>query len=318
MEPISAAGDSTAPMPVRGKRRFLPDRDLPIYLLLLPGVLLLFVFHYLPISGIAIAFQNYSPFQGIFRSEWVGLYHFVYFLKDENFWRVLRNTVVINILQLLFGFPVPLLFALGLNELWSVRFKKAVQTASYLPHFISWVVVAGIITSVLSPSIGVVNRVLKDVLGMEPVFFLAKKEYFRAILVSSSIWKEFGMSAVYYIAALASIDPELYEAANMDGARRLRQTWHITLPGLRNIAIVLFILRLGNMVTIGFEQVFLLYNPMVYDVGDVISTYTYRIGIEQSQFSLTAAIGLTQSLVNFALVYSANRLSRAVAGWSLW
>jgi putative aldouronate transport system permease protein len=300
------------------KSTFIKERDIPIYLLLLPGLLLLFVFHYIPLNGIIIAFKNYSPFKGIIKSTWAGFDNFIYFLKDENFWKVMRNTVLINVLKLLFGMPVAIIFALCLNELWSLSYKKIVQTVSYLPYFISWVVAAGIVTSILSPSTGLVNVILKKAFNIEPIYFLAKREYFRLIIVLSDIWKQFGMQAVYYIAILASIDPELYEAANIDGAKKLRQIWHITLPSLKSIIIILLIIRVGNMVTIGFEQIFLLYNPLVYDVGDVISTYTYRLGIEQTQYSLTTAIGLTQSVVNFILVFSANKLSKKIAGWSMW
>ena len=302
----------------RKKGRFIYSRDMPIYLLLAPGMLLLLVFHYVPIGGIVIAFKDYSLFRGIAGSKWVGFDNFIYFLTDENFWRVFKNTLSINLMQILFGFPVPILFSLGLNELWSSKYKKVLQTVSYLPHFISWVVVAGIVTTVLSPSTGVVNFILRDVFGMEPVYFLGKQEYFRTIVIISNIWKSFGMTSVYYISTISSIDPELYEAAKIDGAGRWKQALYITLPALKTIIIVLLVLNIGNMVTIGFEQIFLLYNPLVYDVGDVISTYTYRLGIEQAQYSLTSAIGLTQSVINFILVFSANRLSRRIAGWSLW
>lgn len=303
---------------VKGRLHFKAERDIPIYVLLLPAVLLLFVFHYIPIYGIVIAFQDFSPFKGILHSDWIGFQNFIYFLKDENFWRVFRNTLAINVMQIAFGFPVPIIFAILLNEIWSNKFKKVIQTVSYLPHFISWVVAASIITSVLSPSTGLINQVLYNVFGMEPVYFLAKQQYFRPIVVLTSIWKELGMQSVYYIATLASIDQELYEAARMDGAGRFKQILHITLPGLSSMIIVLLVLRVGQLVQIGFEQIFLLYNPLVYDVGDVISTYTYRLGIEQTRYSLTTAIGLTQSVVNFILVFSANKLSKKVAGWSLW
>jgi len=292
-------------------------KSIPVYMLLLPGMLLLLLFHYWPIFGIMIAFKDFSPFKGVLGSDWAGLKYFTYFLTDGNFWRVMRNTIFINLCQLVFGFPMPIIFALLLNELWRDRFKKIVQTISYLPHFISWVVAAGIVTTLLSPSTGVMNKAFA-LFGMEPIYFLAKSQYFVTILVISGIWKNFGMTAVYYIASLSSIDPQLYEAAAIDGAGRLKQTWHITLPGLRNIVIVLLVLQMGHMFTIGFEQIFLLYNPLVYDVGDVISTYTYRLGIEKTQYSLTSAIGFTQSVVNFVLVYSANRLSKSIAGWSLW
>lgn len=294
------------------------SRVISIYMLLAPAMILLFIFHYIPIGGILIAFKDYSPFKGILGSPWVGLKYFRMYFTDENFWRVMKNTIVINIYQLLYGFPVPIIFALLLNEIRADKFKKTVQTISYLPHFVSWVVVAALTTAILSPVTGILNTMLSSIFKIEPIYFLVKKEYFRTILVITSIWKGFGMSSVYYIASLASIDQELYQAAAIDGAGRIRQTWHITLPGLRNIIIVLLVINLGGIVSIGFEQIFLLYNPMVYEIGDVISTYTYRLGLEGRQYSLTTAIGLGQSLVNFTLVYSANRISRAMAGWSLW
>ena len=300
------------------KLKFNANRDIPIYLLILPAALLLFVFHYLPIYGIVISFQDFSPFKGVLNSNWVGLKNFEHFLSDSNFWRVFKNTIIINLMQIIIGFPIPVMFAIFLNELWSNRFKKVVQTVSYLPHFVSWVVAASIITSALSPSSGLINKFLEGAFGIEPIYFLAKEEYFRLIIVISNVWKELGMQSVYYIAALASIDTELYEAAKMDGAGKIKQTIHITLPGLRSIIIVLLVLKVGRMVTIGFEQIFLLYNPLVYDVGDVISTYTYRLGIEQTRYSLTSAIGVTQSVVNFILVYAANKAARKIAGWSLW
>jgi putative aldouronate transport system permease protein len=290
---------------------------MPKYAILAPAVLLLLVFHYLPLYGIVLAFQDFNVFSGISGSPWVGFKHFLVFLNDPSYWRVMRNTVVINIYSLIFGFPFPIAFALLLNEIRAKWFKKITQTISYLPHFISWVIAAGIVATILSPSSGLVNTVLAW-FGKEPVYFLTKAEYFRPILIISGIWKGFGMSSVYYIAALAGIDQQLYEAAVVDGAGRLRQAWHITLPGMRNIIIVLLVLALGNMLSIGFDQVFLLYNPTVYETGDVISTYTYRFGLEKAMYSFSAAIGLTQAVVNFLMIFGANRLSRKVAGWSLW
>lgn len=310
-----------APVIIKHKKPGLKIRfkkSIPIYMLLIPAMSLLLVFHYAPIFGIVIAFEDYSPFKGVLGSQWVWLKHFKLFLSDENFWRVMKNTVIINLYQLVFGFPFPVIFALLINELRSNRFKKVIQTISYLPHFLSWVVVASIVTTILSPKTGIINNVLTSVFQIDSIYFLAKPQYFRSILVVSSIWKNFGMSSVYYIASLAAIDQELYQAASIDGAGRLKQTWHITLPGLRNIIIVLLVINIGSLINIGFDQIYLLYNPLVYDVGDVISTYTYRMGIEKTQYSITAAIGITQSVVNFALVFSANKLSRLVAGWSLW
>lgn len=297
---------------------FNAGRDIPMYLLLLPAILILFIFIYLPIYGVTIAFQDFSPYKGYLKSAWVGFKHFQYFLSDSTFWHVMKNTIVINILNLVWGFPAPIIFALLLNEITRTKLKKIVQTVSYLPYFISWVVAAGIITSVLSPTTGIINKFLVEVFNIEPVYYLTKTQYFRSIIVLSDIWKGIGMGAVYYIAAITQIDQELYEASRIDGAGRWRQTWHITLPGIASIIVVLFILRIGSMITIGFENIFLLYNPVVYEVGDVISTYTYRLGIVGAQFSMTSAIGLTQSLVNFILVLAANKIAKKVAGWSLW
>ncbi len=297
---------------------FRASRDVPIYALLAPALILILVFHYIPIYGITMAFQDFSPYRGILGSRWVGLDKFIYFLTDSNFWRVMRNTIVLNIYTLVFGFPAPLILALLLNEVTRDLYKRIVQTISYLPYFISWVVVSGIIFNILSPQNGIVNVLLHNVFGMEPIHFLGKQDYFRSIIVISGIWKSIGMTSVYYLSSLTAIDPQLYEAGKIDGANRWKQTWYITLPGIMPMAIVLFILQIGHMVTIGFDQIFLLYNPVVYDVGDVISTYTYRLGLEQMQYSLTTAIGLTQSIVNFVLVYSANRLSKKFAGFSMW
>lgn len=303
-----------------GKRKlsFKIGRDLPAYLLILPAFITLIIFHYLPLYGVLIAFQEYNPYKGILGSPWVGLANFKYFLLDYNYWRVMRNTIIINFYNLIFEFPAPIIFALLLNEIINLKFKKVVQTVSYLPYFLSGVIIAGIVSSILSPSSGLVNLVLNKLFNIEPIYFLTRKEYFRGILVSTSIWSNFGMGAVYYLASLSSIDPQLYDAARIDGAGKWKQTYYITLPGIRSIAIILFVLRIGAILNIGFEMIFLLYNPLVYDVGDVISTYTYRLGIEQTRYSLTSAIGLTQSIVNFLLVQTGNKLSKKIAGWSLW
>lgn len=315
MEKISAIKSRSS---LRTKNRAKFDRDLPIFLILLPGMLLVLVFNYLPIYGIVIGFQNFSPFKGISGSDWVGLKHFKFFLSDPDFWRVMKNTIIINVYNIIFGMPIPLIFALLLNELKSIKAKKIFQTISYLPHFISWVIAAGMISAMLSPTSGIVNIFISKVFRMEPIYFLAQPNLFRSVLVASGVWKGFGMSSVYYLASISSIDTEIYEACTIDGGNRWHQMWYITIPGIKNMFIILLILQVGRMVSIGFEQVFLLYNPLVYNTGDVISTYTYRLGIEQTQFSLTTAIGFTQSIVNFILVYSTNKISKIFAGWSLW
>jgi putative aldouronate transport system permease protein len=239
-------------------------------------------------------------------------------LKDENFWRVFKNTVLFNLYYLIWGFPAPIILALLLNEVTGKWFKKTVQTISYLPYFISWVVVSSIVVSVLSPTSGIVNMLLTNVFGMDPIYFLSKPEYFRTIVIVTWIWKDVGYYSVYYLAALTSIDPQLYEASRIDGASRWQQTLHITLPGIKPIAMVLFMLTIGNLATVGIDQVFNLYNPLVYNVGDVISTYTYRLGLEKMQYSLTTAIGVTQSAINFILIFSANKIVKKINGWAMW
>jgi putative aldouronate transport system permease protein len=300
------------------KMKFNPKRDLPLYFLLIPAFMLLFVFTYIPMYGIAIAFKEYSPYKGLLGSEFVGLKNFAFFLKDTKFWRVFRNTVVINSYFLIFGFPAPIILALSLNELKNMKVKKFVQTVSYLPYFVSWVVVSGLVISILSPSSGMVNHFLKNLTGAEPIYFMGEQRYFRTILVLSGIWKDIGMSSVYYLASLSSVDPQLYESATLDGANNFQKIIYISIPSLRYIAIILLILQIGNLFNVGFEQVFLLSNPLVYDVGDVISTYTYRMGVEQAQFSKTTAIGLMQSILNFIMVFNANKISKKIAGWSMW
>ncbi len=293
-------------------------KALPFYWLLLPSLLSLIVFNYFPMYGIIIAFKNFSPFRGIMQSPWAGFAHFKFFLTSNDFWRVMFNTIRINILALIFGFPAPIILALLLNEVFNKRFKKAVQTISYLPYFVSWVVVAGLVRSVLSPDGGLVNLILYNIFKTQPIHFLAEPNPFIAIVIISDIWKGVGISSIYYIAAISNINPLMYESAIIDGANRWKQTWYITLPGIKTMITILLVLNIGNIVTIGFEKIFLLYNPLVYSVGDVISTYTYRLGLEQQQFSLTTAIGLSQSVVNFIMVFSANTIVKRISKWSMW
>jgi len=303
---------------VKAKRRFIFGRDIPLYAILSPALVLVLVFCYFPMYGVLIAFKDFSPFKGILGSPWVGLQYFKEFLNDSYFWNVMLNTLRINVLSLLFGFPAPIILALLLNEVVFIKFKKIVQTISYLPYFISWVVVASIANTILSPESGVVNILLVKVLHMEPIYFLTESKYFVAIIVLAGIWKGIGMSSIYYLAALSSIDPVLYDAAKIDGAGRLMQTLHITLPGLKNMITVLLVLNLGTMVSIGFENIFLFYNPLVYDVGDVISTYTYRLGLVNMQYSVTTAIGLAQSVINMVLILGSNFIAKKMGGWALW
>uniref|UniRef100_UPI00403F4A58 ABC transporter permease n=1 Tax=Paenibacillus sp. FSL K6-1096 TaxID=2921460 RepID=UPI00403F4A58 len=287
-------------------------RNKVIYWMAFPVVLYFLVFKYLPMYGAVIAFKEYTVGKGIWGSEWVGLQHFRDFFQSYYFWRVLKNTLILSFYQLLFGFPAPILLALLLNELRHEMFKRTVQTVSYIPHFISLVVICGMVVDFSSRD-GLFNSII-TFFGGESSALLSEPGNFRTIYTASSIWQELGFSTIIYLAALSGINPELYDASMVDGASRLRRVWHITLPGIIPMIVILLILRIGGLMEIGFEKVILLYNPNVYDTADVISTFVYRKGISESaEFSYTTAVGLFQSLVNFILLIGANRLSKAVS-----
>ncbi|MDF2725952.1 MAG: sugar transporter permease [Paenibacillus sp.] len=290
------------------------------YLLILPGVLYFLVFHYVPMYGITIAFKDIAPFEGlkgIFTAEWVGLRHFKNFASSYYFWDIIGNTLTISVYRLVFGFPAPIILALLINEARHVMFKRTVQTISYLPHFISMVVLAGLTTTLLSTDGGFINGLLQK-LGFEPVAFLTDTNMFRPVLVISAIWKEVGWSSIIYLAAIAGVDPQLYEAAKVDGASRLRQIRHITIPGISHIIVILFILQIGHIMDAGFEQVFLLYSPPVYDVADIIDTYVYRKGLVEVQYSFAAAVGLFKSVIAVILVVGANYLAKKIDQEGIW
>jgi len=289
-----------------------------LYLMILPAMVFMVIFRYLPMGGLLIAFKNYSFRQGIWNSSWVGLRHFRFiFTQNLDFFNILRNTLAINLLKLAFYFPAPIILALMINEVRSLKFKRSVQTAVYLPHFISWVVFGTIVIQFLSPSTGIVNKIIVF-FGGEPVFFLAKSEYIWAIVVLSEIWKSAGWGTIMYLAALTSIDPELYQAARIDGANHLQCVWHISIPGISDTIVVLLLLQIGQMMDVGFDQMYVLAKPIVYDVGDVLSTYIFRVGVGQAQFSQTAAIGLFQSVVGIVLIASANFISNKLYEKNLW
>ncbi|MBD2843802.1 sugar ABC transporter permease [Paenibacillus sp. IB182496] len=268
-------------------------------------------------AGIVIAFKDLSLTKGILNSDWVGWYHFETLLTSSNFYRVLRNSLLLSFYQIVWGFPAPILLALMLNEVRHLAFKRVTQTIIYFPHFISWVVMAGIVMSFLSPSTGIVNYVLHT-LGFDSVAFLLKPEYFRSIIVSSEVWKEVGWGTIIYFAAISGIDPTLYESATIDGANRFQKMWHITLPGIAATIVILLLLKLGNILDNGFEQIYLLYNPMTYATGDVFETYTFRIGLQQGRISYGTAVGLFKAVVGFALIMSANSLARKISKKSIW
>ncbi|MDE0228376.1 MAG: ABC transporter permease subunit [Spirochaetaceae bacterium] len=306
---ISAAGALAHARVNWGARWRLMRRYKLIYLLLLPAAAYFVLFQYGPMYGIQIAFKDFKLLKGIWASEWVGFEHFVAMFGAPRFWQVLRNTVVISVLKLLFGFPAPILFAIMLNELIGVRFKKSVQTISYLPHFISWVVLAGIVYEVLSPSLGIVNQVI-EATGGRPHNFMADSDWFVAVVVISYVWQTFGWGSIIYLAALAGIDPQLYEAAQIDGASRLQRTMRITIPSLYPVMVIVFLLRVGNLLEVGFDQIFNLQNPTIYDTGDIIETYTYRKGIIQQDWSYAAAVGLFNNTVGLILLLVVNRFTR--------
>lgn len=293
-------------------------RDKYLYIMFIPGLLLMIIFRYLPMMGLVIAFKDYSFRKGISGSEWVGIKHFIYiFTKNLDFYNILRNTMIINLYKLLFYFPAPLFLAILINEINNIRLKRYMQTAMYLPHFVSWVVFGTIVTQFLSPGSGIVNEIIKA-FGGDPIFFMQKSRYFRGVVIFSEIWKSAGWGTILYLAALTSIDQEQYEAAHIDGANRLQTIWHISIPGISDTIVVLLLLQIGQLMDVGFEQIYVLAKPIVYDVGDVISTYIYRVGIGQGQFSMTAAIGLFQSIVGLVLIVAANYFCKKLFDKNLW
>ena len=302
---------------IKQKRKSYWQRYRWIYLFLVPGIVYFAVFHYAPMYGIIMAFQDFRPVAGIAGSEFVGLENFRLLFQSENFLNVFRNSLWISILRLVWGFPIPIAIAVILNEIRQKRFTKASQTILYMPHFISWVVLSGIIINMLSPAEGVVNQIIKA-LGGEPIAFLQSERWFRTVLVVSDIWKEAGWGAIVYIAAISGIDAEMFEAAKVDGVTVWQKIRYIILPSIAPTITVLFILRLGSILKNGFEQVFMLYNPMVYEVADVFETYTYRIGLQQGQFGFATAVGLFQSVVGLILVLVTNKLSAKFGEGGIW
>ncbi len=298
----------------RLKKNFVRYRY--IYLMLLPVVVYYAVFCYGPMSGIVIAFQNFKPALGVSGSKWVGWKHFVDFLTGPYAWRLIRNTLMINILQIIFAFPVPIIVALLINEINCKGYKKAVQTISYMPHFISLVVMCGLLVN-FCRSDGIFNDFL-SLFGFERRNLLAEANLFRPIYVLSGIWQEAGWGSIIYLATLSTVDIGLYEAATIDGANRFQRMLHVSFPGLLPIIIVQLIMRVGNILTTGFEKVFLLYSPLTYDTADIISTYIYRQGLELSNYSYGTAVGLFNSVVNLIILVMANYISRMVTEESLW
>lgn len=292
-------------------------RDWQLYVLLAPLLLWFAVFAYKPMAGLAIAFQDYSLFRGAAGSTWIGLENFSALVGDEQFWRAVRNTLVIGLLSLLIGFPVPILLAIMFNEIQHARLRKVAQVIAYLPHFISVVIIAGIVVALLGPSHGAVN-VVRGNLGLQKLYFLTIPEYFRTIYIGAHIWKDAGFDSIIYLAAITGISPHLYEAARIEGASRLQLIRYITLPLLLPTVLVMLLIRVGNLIEVGFEYIVLLYQPATYQTSDVIATYIYRAGIQNSDYGLAAAAGIFNALVALALVWGANTLSRRLSGAVLW
>ncbi|HEY8457746.1 MAG TPA: ABC transporter permease subunit [Actinopolymorphaceae bacterium] len=287
-----------------------------IYAMILPTVIYFVIFAYLPMIGLQIAFKDYKVFRGMWESPWVGFEHFETMFASEKFFELIRNTLLISFYRILFGFPVPIIFALLLNEVRRMWFKRSVQTVTYFPHFLSWVVFAGIVINILGPT-GLLNTLIVEA-GGERVNFMTNPDLFRSVVVVTGILKEFGWGAIIYLAALSGIDPQLYEAARVDGAGKLRQIWHVTLPGLRPVMAVLLVLSLGNLLDAGFDQIFQLQNAAVLEVGDIIDTYVYRIGLLEAQFELATAVGLFKGVVGLVMIVTANHVLRRMGQRSIW
>ncbi|NIK68637.1 ABC transporter permease subunit [Paenibacillus sp. BK720] len=287
-----------------------------VYLMALPVVAYYIIFHYGPMYGLQIAFKDFQPSEGIWGSAWVGFEHFQNFFNGIYFWRLIKNTILLNAYELLFGFPAAIILALLLNEIRKSSFKRIVQSISYLPHFISIVVVAGMMVDFLSRT-GLVNQLLGS-FGAQPIDFLMEEGWFRFLYVSSGIWQGVGWGSIIYLAAISGIDPTLYEAARIDGAGRWRQTLNVTLPGIMPTIVILLILQMGNMMSVGSEKVLLLYNPLTYSTADVISTYVYRKGVLEASYSFTAAVGLFNSVISFILIVAANKISKRFSETKLW
>lgn len=287
-----------------------------MYAMLIPGVLSVLIFKYFPMYGLVIAFKNYNPFIGIADSPWVGLDNFKAIFESSDFWQVLRNTLIISSYKILVGFPAPILLALLLNEVVHAKFKRTIQSVLYLPHFISWVTLGGIMLTVFSYN-GVVNEIIQA-FGGKPVNIFTDVAHFRWVLVWSDVWKGAGWGTIIYLAAITTVDPALYEAAVVDGAKRWRQVWHITLPAIKSVIVLLLVLRIGQLMDSDFEQILVLQNNLVRSVSEVFATYVYRVGLGQAQFSFATCVGIFESVVALVLIASANRVAKLLGEEGLY
>ena len=294
-------------------------KDRQLYIILTPFILFFLIFAYKPMIGLVIAFKDYNVFKGIGASPWVGLQNFTDFLSSPYFGRLLRNTILISVYGLIFSFPASIIFALLLNEMRMKKLKSIIQTCTYLPHFISAVVITGMVTSFLAPENGLINLII-EIFGGEKVYFLSKPEYFRTIYVLMNIWQGVGYGSIVYIAAIAGIDQQLYEACVIDGGGRWKQMLHVTIPGILPTVVTMFIMQIGRVLNVNYEKIILLYQPATYETADVINSYVYRMGFESSvpNYSSSTAVGLFNSIIGFILVVVANKISNKVNGSGLW
>jgi putative aldouronate transport system permease protein len=300
---------------IRLKRNVIREYDL--YLLILPVFLYFIIFEYIPMIGVQLAFKEFSPIDGIFGDQWVGLKYFERFINSYDFWRIISNTVWISLFSLAVGFPAPIILALMLNEVTSKKFKKLVQSVTYAPHFISTVVFVGMLTAFLSPSSGVINLFLHK-LGLESIHFMQNPDYFKSIFVFSGVWQGAGWGAIIYIASLASVDVSLHEAAKVDGITKLKKIWHIDLPAITPIISIMLVLQIGSLMNVGFEKIFLMQNSMNVSSSQVISTYVYNVGLVGVQYSYATAIGLFNAVINFLLLIIANSIVKKMGRTGLW
>lgn len=287
------------------------------YAMMIPGILFFLIFQYGPMGGLIIAFKDYNLMKGVWESDWAGLQHFRTIFDSPDIIRTIRNTLLISFYRIVFNMLPDLILALILNEIRVQWFKRTIQTITYGPHFLSWVVVYGLAFAFLAPDSGLVNQTIRD-FGGSSIDFLSTKEYFRSIIILSDIWKNTGFGAIIYLASLAAIDPKLYEAAVVDGAGRFRQIWHITIPGVANVFVLLLILRIGNILEAGFEQIYIFYNSRVYETGDIIDTWVFRRGLEQLDFSVATAVGFFKGAIGLILVLGANQLAKKLGQNSIW
>lgn len=293
-------------------------RELPLHLMLLPGLIIIVIFNYIPMAGIIIAFQKFVPVKGLFGDQkWIGMDNFKYVLELPSFYNIVWNTVYIAVMKIILGLFVPIVISILINEIRSNGLKRSIQTAIYLPHFLSWVVLGGIFIDMLSPSEGIVNNLIQ-LFGFEPIFFLGDNDWFPRVMIISETWKEFGYGTIIFLAAITGIDMNLYEAAQIDGANRWKQIWHVTLPGMRVVIVLLMVLSMGNILNAGFDQIFNMYSPPVYESGDIIDTFVYRIGLLDAQYGVATAVGLFKSIVAFVLISSSYYFARRFANYRLF